>query len=100
MSYSQFAVFTPEPAEPLKSSLNTVVQPAGAAGTAALAAPPAPASSTAGTATATADARTNQCAGRVGRRDIANLHVHQSGHSGRSGRSRPGPQRASVWLPS
>src|SRR4051794_19005237 len=32
--YIQFAVFTPLPAGPLKSSLNTVVQPAGGAGTA------------------------------------------------------------------
>ena len=37
MSYSQLAVFRPVPAAPLKSSLKTVVQPAGADGTAAAA---------------------------------------------------------------
>src|SRR4051794_19963428 len=35
MSYSQFAVFSPVPAAPVKSSLKTVVMPAGAVGTAA-----------------------------------------------------------------
>jgi hypothetical protein len=35
MSYSQFERFNPVPAAPVKSSLNTVVMPGGAPGTAA-----------------------------------------------------------------